>query len=65
MQRILITVILGLSVTTTYSQNFWQKGGNAQFPPFAPSSLGTNASWNAPLEIMTNGIQRVLINGIL
>lgn len=65
MKRILTTAILGLAVTTAFSQIDWRKGGNAQVPPFAPSSIGTDASWNAPFEIMTNGIQRVIINGVL
>jgi len=55
-------IVLSLLTVSTFAQTFWQKGGNAQVPPLAPSTIGTDASWNAPFSIMTNGFQRMLIN---
>src|SRR5574343_82677 len=63
MQKIIYVTALTILFFTTNAQTFWQKGGNAQTPPNAPSTLGTDASWNAPLQLITNGTQRMIIDG--
>ncbi|MFB0924753.1 MAG: hypothetical protein QMB65_05675, partial [Vicingaceae bacterium] len=61
MKKLLTVTALSLIVTASFSQTNWRKGGNNNTPPNDPPSIGTDASWNAPLEIMTNGIQRVQV----
>ncbi|MCB9360677.1 MAG: hypothetical protein H6587_03490 [Flavobacteriales bacterium] len=61
--RILGFILCSSLTVSTYAQN-WTLGGNAS-PPLNGTNniLGTNA--NFPINIVTNGIQRVKVNGIL
>lgn len=54
-------VAFSLLSISSFAQINWQKGGNGNFPFFAQPIIGTNATWNAPLNFVTNGVQRVKI----
>lgn len=60
MKKLITTAILSLITTLTFAQP-WVKGGNNGLPPGSQPILGTDATWNAPLRIVTNGIERFKI----
>ncbi len=56
-------VIISLCIclhNMSFSQTNWRKGGNNATGIGGPV-IGTNATWNAPLNFVTNGIQRMSI----
>ena len=55
MKKTLISICL-LMASSGYAQLDWRKGGNNGTPPGQPPILGTNASWNQPILIHTNGV---------
>jgi hypothetical protein len=64
MKKTITTIVLGLAVTSAFSQLNWRKGGNNGAPLGQPATIGTNASWNSPLGFVTNGVQRVQVNAV-
>ena len=54
---------LSLLSASTFAQLNWQKGGNANFPFGAPPTIGTDITWNSPLNFVTRGVQRMTILG--
>lgn len=65
MKKLIYTAALGLFAFATNAQINWQKGGNNATPPGQPATIGTNATWNSPLGFVTNGIQRLQMNGTI
>lgn len=65
MKKITCTLIIGLISSTSFAQTNWQKGGNSNFssPPGLPATIGTDVTWNSPLGFLTNGVQRMQLNG--
>ncbi|MGM0479356.1 MAG: tail fiber domain-containing protein [Bacteroidota bacterium] len=62
MKKILIySLFLGTSFSTMHAQLNWRKGGN-NFNPNTQTTIGTNAQWNAPFQLMTNNDIRMHIN---
>lgn len=61
MKKITITGVCLLAGLTINAQVNWQKGGNG-IAGGAQTTIGTNASWNAPFQLMTNGNIRMHIN---
>ena len=65
MQLLLFTLLI---CSSTQAQN-WRLGGNTNFPLAdnitAPGAnrLGSQASFSVPINFITNGIQRMFING--
>jgi len=47
---------------SAFSQTNWRKGGNNSLPAGLQPIIGTDATWNSPLNFVTNGFQRMLIN---
>lgn len=62
MRKIILTLSLTLSVFLSNAQLNWQKGGNTAAGG-ASSAIGTAAGWNAPLNLITNGVTRLRLNG--
>jgi hypothetical protein len=64
MKKLLSTIVLAIFSVTMIAQTNWQKGGNTNFsaPPGLPPTIGTDATWNSPLQIITTGAQRMVIN---
>jgi hypothetical protein len=50
---------------SAFSQTNWRKGGNNSLPAGSQPTIGTDATWNAPLNFVTNGVQRTRLNGSL
>jgi len=42
---------------SAFSQLNWKKGSNNGTPGGQPPTIGTDATWNAPLNFVTNGVQ--------
>ncbi len=59
---VLIMVALLVTMISSFAQINWQKGGNGNIPLIAPSTIGTDATWNAPFRMMTFGQERMRIN---
>ena len=65
MKKIIPFIAFGLLSIATSAQINWQKGGNFSTPPGSTPSLGTAAGYNAPLNIITNGVNRARLNATL
>lgn len=63
MKKIIYLALLGFAFQASFSQNNWQKGGNNSAPAGSQPTIGTNNLWNSPLNIITNGVQRMTILG--
>lgn len=65
MKKLIYVSALGLFALTANAQTNWQKGGNsnASAPPGLPPTLGTDITWNSPLNFVTRGVQRMTILG--
>ena len=61
MKKLTFAIAMAIISLSTNAQTNWQKGGNANTPGGAPSTIGTDASWNAPLNFITVGTQRMTI----
>ncbi len=62
-------IVCTLITTSTFAQN-WRLGGNTVFPfgginsvNATNNSFGTVAGANFPINFITNGIQRMIVNG--
>ncbi len=62
MKKLLLIACITGTTFSSISQLNWQKGGNS-VAGGANSSLGTNATWNAPLLFQTFGVNRMVLQG--
>ena len=65
MKKLLSTFVLAIYSLAMIAQTNWQKGGNTNFsaPPGLPPTIGTDITWNSPLNFVTRGVQRMTILG--
>lgn len=61
MKKLIYIIFLGLTSVVAHAQMNWQKGGINALPAGSLPILGT--TYNAPLNIITNSVQRMTILG--
>ena len=59
--EVLAFIIAFAFSNATYAQQDWTKGGNNLSPLNSVPTIGTDATWNSPLQLITHGIERMRI----
>lgn len=59
---LLLIVMTIMTMLTTLAQINWKKGGNNFTPLGFPPTIGSDFTWNSPIEFITNGAPRMHIN---
>lgn len=61
MKKYIYASCTALIIFTTNAQVPWQKGGNSVVGGNI-TTIGTSSNWNAPFDLMTNGVIRMHLN---
>jgi hypothetical protein len=63
MRKLIVLLLFAILIQfDVKSQITWVKGGNNAGPPGSQPIIGTNNTWNSPLQFYTFGIHRMQIN---